>query len=70
MQTDGVNKMNNQMILPVSNLKKINKLLSEGWIYEYMVGEKHVLLRKYDNTRDSTSRGSELRGLIYPSGGN
>lgn len=64
--------MNNQMILPISNLKKVNKLLSEGWIYDYMVGQKHVLLRKYNNTRDSAVRGLQQIDSFttYQSGGN
>jgi len=51
--------MNKQMIVSMKNLPKINKLLTEGWTFTYLVGNDFALLTKYRN-------GTEFVGLAMP----
>jgi hypothetical protein len=38
-----------QKLMPIKNIAQINELLATGWSYQYNVGDKHIILEKYQN---------------------
>lgn len=54
-----------QKIVSLKNIKQLNKLLEQGWRYDFSIaGDKYVLLTKRNNENNNLTTRGELARLM------
>lgn len=54
--------MREQVVVLLSDIKKINRLMKKGFIYYSKIDDIHIVLERYDE-RLRTNRGSGLQAI-------